>query len=784
MEYDRGAVYVGLTEHLGDIIACEPVSRYLKSVYPDRPLIWVARPLYAEVLATNPHIDHFHAVDCLTEWIRLSKHVRDESVIVDLHVNYRVCECCGIPLVKATGKKTVSVHDWYDYGALLEAFSLGAGLPRLNDQPMVYIQPENVRNVDALALPEDFIAIHRLSNDPQRDWDDRKWTLLVQLLRADGHTLVEIGDRDKRGAPAMRGDGYLDLRGRTSVLDTAEVLKRAQLFVGIDSGPAHIANALQRPGVILLGVLGNFRKYTPYTGYYASRSPQVKLLRNPAGPASDIAVSDVYDAICYALNAPGRVPHGKRVDLMPSATPHPAAAQPADAVQVLAFYLPQFHPIPENDNAWGPGFTEWTNIVRARPLFGGHHQPVEPGELGYYDLRNPDTIRRQAELAAAHGVTGFCFYYYYFSGKHVLKTPLDLFLENAIPMPFCVLWANHNWTRKWDAGESEVIIEQRHDEYDDVFFIRSLFDMFRDPRYIRVAGKPVLGVFMPHLFPDIKNTTLRWREEAEKAGFAGLFLFMVDDWTGDMRCPGDQGFDATYEMPSNAFGRLADHQDSVSGLVKAFSGRIVDYEDLARLFRVRPFPSYKRLKTVMAPWDNAPRYKERAIVCRHTGYGDYRRWLTSAIVDTYCHHQEGERFVFLHSWNEWAEGTYIEPSSHEGRARLEATRDAIEAARRVIGVIQRSARRDAEWAGALQEYAWYLEDASERTYRFAGAGAKAGRYAGHGHGGVPAEIHAAVLEENERLNHLVAVYENSRSMQITKPLRLLVAKIRKGQKGV
>ena len=106
MEYDRGAVYVGLTEHLGDIIACEPVSRYLKSVYPDRPLIWVARPLYAEVLATNPHIDHFHAVDCLTEWIRLSKHVRDESVIVDLHVNYRVCECCGIPLVKATGKKT------------------------------------------------------------------------------------------------------------------------------------------------------------------------------------------------------------------------------------------------------------------------------------------------------------------------------------------------------------------------------------------------------------------------------------------------------------------------------------------------------------------------------------------------------------------------------------------------------------------------------------------------------------------------------------------------------
>lgn len=140
--------------------------------------------------------------------------------------------------------------------------------------------------------------------------------------------------------------------------------------------------------------------------------------------------------------------------------------------------------------------------------------------------------------------------------------------------------------------------------------------------------------------------------------------------------------------------------------------------------------------------------------------------------------------MFLHSWNEWAEGTYIEPSSHEGRARLEATRDAIEAARRVIGVIQRSARRDAEWAGALQEYAWHLEDASERTYRFAGAGAKAGRYAGHGHGGVPAEIHAAVLEENERLNHLVAVYENSRSMQITKPLRLLVAKIRKGQKGV
>jgi ADP-heptose:LPS heptosyltransferase len=773
----NGAVYIGLIEHLGDIVACEPVSRYLKSVYPDREIVWAARPCYAELISTNPNIDRFYPIECLTEWIRLSKHVRNKSVIVDLHVNYRACECCRVPLVKSAGNKNVSIHDWYDYGALLESFSFGAGLPALNDMPTVYIQTRNIENVNSLRLPERYVVIHRHSNETERDWDDQKWAILVQLLLADGHNVVEIGSKPQGDSSALGGKGYIDFRGRTSFLDMAEVLRRATLFVGIDSGPAHVANAVGSPGVILLGVFGNFRKYTPYTGYYASDLPSVKLIRNLSGPASDIAVSDAYDAVCYVLNKPDNVLHGKQLDLLKTGTL--PREKKNDGVQVLAFYLPQFHPIPENDHAWGPGFTEWTNIIRTRPLFEEHRQPIEAGELGYYDLRSPEIISRQVELATEYGVDGFVFYYYYFTGKNTLKTPLDNFLVSDVQMPFCLLWANHNWTKKWDASEHEIIIKQDHNDYDDIYFIRSIYRFFRDDRYIKVNGKPVLGVFMPHLFPNIKATTIRWREEVEKGGFKGLYLLMIDDWNGAINSPKEYGFDATYEMPSNAFDILPDRRQTVNALDSSFTGKIINYDELAAHFISRPFPSYKRLKTVMAPWDNSPRYKERAIVCRNTGYETYRKWLTSAIVETYRNHHEGERFVFVHSWNEWAEGTSIEPSGHEGRARLEETRKAIRAAKRVIEVIRQAGCSD-ELAAALKDYFWYLSDISEDNYRLAFTGATANNALVENNQELKQLILANndLVEENKHLKQLLSVYENSRSMLVTKPLRRAALKLR------
>lgn len=761
-------IYVGLIEHMGDIVACEPVARYLKSTYPGRKLTWVARPAYAEIVLSNPNVDHFRAVECLTDWIRLTKHVRRDVLVVDLHVNYRACECCRIPLVKAEGRKNVSIHDWYDYGSLLKSFALGAGLPALDDAPVVYISDENVRNVDALHLQESYIVIHRHANDPARNWSDRKWDVLINLLLADGHRVVEVGHRSTVDDSLAARDGYVDIRGLTSILDMAEVMRRAKLYIGIDSGPAHIANAVRTPGVILLGVLGNFKKYMPYTGYYASNSPTVKIIHHPAGPAVDIFVSDVHDAICYVLNEPYSVKKLKSAGLESNEEqPRKKKTEKRqnEKVMVLAFYLPQFYPIPENDAAWEPGFTEWDSVIRSRSWFEGHKQPVEPGELGYYDLRNAEIIEQQAVLAKEHGVDGFCFYYYHFSGKRVLSDPLRNFLGSDVSMPFCLLWANHNWTKKWDAGESEIIIQQDHDDFDDKFFIRSLLDIFRDDRYIMVNDKPVFGVFMPQLFPNIKATTDVWREEAELAGFAGLYLFMIDDWGGVGCNPKEYGFDATYEMPSNSFGKLSDQRKSVNGLINEFVGKIVSYDDLASEYTSRPFPSYKRLKTVMAPWDNSPRYKERAIITRTTGYESYRKWLTSAIVDTYLNHHEEERFVFLHSWNEWAEGTFIEPSRHEGRERLRQTKKAVEAASRVITILTESRRLDCDWSASLKEYFWYLADKIEDDYRSPPADADRALREEN-------DRSRALQEENDRLRTLLALLENSRSMRITKPLRL------------
>ena len=223
----------------------------------------------------------------------------------------------------------------------------------------------------------------------------------------------------------------------------------------------------------------------------------------------------------------------------------------AEYPRVFAFYLPQFHPIEENDWAHGLGFTEWHNVVAAKPLFVGHHQPRVPGELGYYDLRSKAVLDRQIELAREHGIDGFCFYYYYFAGKKILYGPIKNYIESDNKAPFFFIWANENWTKRWDGGDRDIIIRQEHSAFDDIFFIRDLVETFRDCRYVKVDGKPVLMIYKAHLFDNIFKTTASWRDEILLHDFPGIYLVMVDDWPERTDPPRFYGFDASYEIPSN-----------------------------------------------------------------------------------------------------------------------------------------------------------------------------------------------------------------------------------------
>lgn len=357
-----------------------------------------------------------------------------------------------------------------------------------------------------------------------------------------------------------------------------------------------------------------------------------------------------------------------------SATSGACAGRAEEEVKAIAFYLPQFHPIPENDRWWGRGFTEWSRVARARPWFSGHYQPHLPERLGFYDLRLPETLKRQAELARQHGVHGFCYYYYSFGTKRLLERPLDDMLASGEPdFPFCLCWANENWTRRWDGSDRHLLIEQRYGPELDIALIESLLPFFRDPRYLRVGGAPVLVVYRPTAIPEPLEAIARWQRIARENGMPGLHL--VAALTFGLQDPTPLGFDAAVEFPPHGDG-VSPILHQIEGQDPTFAGNVFDFAAVVHQRIRQPPPSYRLYRTAMAGWDNTARLGRRAFIFHHATPALYELWLRNLVTAARLGHPD-HRLVFINAWNEWSEGAHLEPDQRFGTGYLEATRRAM-----------------------------------------------------------------------------------------------------------
>ncbi|MBA3706834.1 MAG: glycoside hydrolase family 99-like domain-containing protein, partial [Bacteroidetes bacterium] len=343
----------------------------------------------------------------------------------------------------------------------------------------------------------------------------------------------------------------------------------------------------------------------------------------------------------------------------------------ATDLKLIAFYLPQFHPVDVNDKAWGKGFTEWTNVSKAIPQFDGHYQPRLPGELGYYDLRLIDIQKRQIELAKNYGLHGFCYHYYWFDGKKVMDKPLQQILDNPeLNFPFCINWANENWTKRWDGLENDVILKQKHSKEDDIAFLEGIKPILLDKRYIKINGKPLLMVYRPQLFPDIKATVKRWREHAKKIGMGELYLVLTHAF--DPVDPKEMGFDAACEFAPNSF-PVKDITNSIDPYSVNYEGKLFDYKSLTNYSISYKEPAYTKFRGICPSWDNEARKPGKATAFYNTSPQNYMHWLEHLCYYTQEKRSTDEKIIFINAWNEWAEGVYLEPDRKYGYAYLEAT---------------------------------------------------------------------------------------------------------------
>jgi hypothetical protein len=351
-----------------------------------------------------------------------------------------------------------------------------------------------------------------------------------------------------------------------------------------------------------------------------------------------------------------------------------------DNIRAIAFYLPQYHPIPENNEWWGDGFTEWTNVKKAKQLFPGHYQPRVPtNELGYYDLRDFKVREKQAKLAKEHGIYGFCYYHYWFGGKKLLETPLQEVLKSGEPyFPFCICWANENWTRRWDGRNDEILIGQSHSDKDDLAFINDLIPAFSDNRYIRIYGKPLLIIYHTELFPNIMRSVEIWRKSMLEAGVGEIYLAKVERM-GPEGDPKSIGFDAAIEFALdwvicvnriNFNSNSRHYKDYDKGLIERIRPHMFDYDVAIQNILLKEDPDYKLFRGVFPSWDNSPRRGLDGTIIINSSPEIFEYFLRRQVQNTFDKFMGDEKLLFINAWNEWGEGCYLEPDEKYGKEYL------------------------------------------------------------------------------------------------------------------
>lgn len=367
-------------------------------------------------------------------------------------------------------------------------------------------------------------------------------------------------------------------------------------------------------------------------------------------------------------------------------------------MKIISFYLPQYHPIPENDLWWGKGFTEWASVAAAQPRFKGHNQPQIPADLGFYDLRLEETRMAQAELAAEYGISAFCYYHYWFNGKMLLDRPFNEVLLSGMPdFPFCLCWANESWTRAWDGLEKEILLKQEYSTEDSINHIKWLCKAFKDPRYIKVNNKPLLLIYRTDNLPDTEERIRLWRKTTKEHGFNDLYLCSVRSNFNQTSEPIiiEAGFDAVVEFQpyykdfprrslwilsklavTHYINKIITGLNLQSRIPLLNENNVLSYAKLADKAMSRPHPNnYIKFPCVTASWDNSAR-KSAANIIQNDDPHKFTEWLLHAIqrADKY---KDDEKIVFINAWNEWAEGCHLEPDMKNGRIFLEAIKIAL-----------------------------------------------------------------------------------------------------------
>ena len=348
----------------------------------------------------------------------------------------------------------------------------------------------------------------------------------------------------------------------------------------------------------------------------------------------------------------------------------------SNEVKPIAFYLPQFHSIPLNDENFGKGFTEWTNVTKAIPQFEGHHQPQLPIDVGFYDLSTDNIMYRQVELAKMYGIYGFCFYYYWFSGKRLLEKPLFNWLNNKeLNLPFCLCWADENWSKQWDGGNCEIMMEQKLQDGDDEKFFYDILPFFKDERYIKIDNKPFLIIYRLNLFATdrINHFFFFFLELAKKEGFNGIHIVAAESFYFNNQ-DNIYDIDCSVEFPPHNISSLTKYKPKY--INSEFIGKIID---MSEYIKTKPYIKDKnKYKTVFAGWDNTARKARSNATVFLCNPKLYKEWLSDLIKWTKDNHKEKDQFVFINAWNEWGEGAHLEPDQRYGYAYLQATKDALE----------------------------------------------------------------------------------------------------------